>query len=248
MAEILKNCRLYTGGVDLTGVGNKIEVSGEAEEKDSTTWSSYDPGTDRVWKQVTAGNKMAKLSGAGLWEAGDPSKVDDASFAALGGRSSWTACPRGGAVGDVAYLTYALQGKYGVLGSQGDLAPWSADWTSAYPLARGVLAHPAGTARTATGTGTGVQLPAIATGSELIAALHVLSATGTTPSITVAIQSASDVAFASPTTRVTFGAATDRGGQAARLAGPITDTYYRATWTITGTGPSFLFVVSIGVA
>jgi hypothetical protein len=248
VAEILKNVRLFTGGCDLTGMSNKVGLEAEAEEKDVTTWGSYDVATDRIWKEVMAGNKSAKVAAAGFWEAGDPSMVDDAAWAGLGGVGAWTILPRGFAVGNVAWLTSALQAQYQLLGQQGEIAPWSASMSSAVPLVRGVLLHPPGTARTATGSGTAVLHVAVPAGGELIAGLHVLSVAGTTPSITVKVQSDDNIGMTSATDQITFAAATTRGSEVKRLAGPITDTYYRVGYTITGTTPSFLFVVSLGIA
>ncbi|HEY9416720.1 MAG TPA: hypothetical protein VIQ30_18350, partial [Pseudonocardia sp.] len=75
---------------------------------------------------------------------------------------------------------------------------------------------------------------AVASGQFAYAALHVFSA-GTT--MTVQVQSAATVGFASPTTRGTFSAATAVGGLwLTRVAGPITDTYWRLNVSaITGT-------------
>lgn len=249
MVELLKNVKLYSGGCDLTGAGNKIDVTAEVEEKDVTTWGDYDPATDRVWKAVQAGTASAKLTGGGFWEAGDPSKVDDALWGQLGGVGAWSAVPRGAAVGDLAWLTQALQGQYQLLGGVGDVAPWQASWSSRWPLVRGVLAHPPGTARTGTGAGNAVEHVAVPAGSHLYATLHVLSVAGEDAAITVAIESDTTGDFGgSESTRIEFDEATAIGGQAARAAGPITDTFYRVTWTISGTDPSFLFVVALGVA
>ena len=82
------------------------------------------------------------------------------------------------------------------------------------------------------------------------AALHVLSVAGTsTPTITVEIESDTEEAFGdTPETRLSFDAATAAGGQILRTsAGVHADTWYRPTWTITGTDPSFLFVVALGI-
>ncbi|MFY1669494.1 hypothetical protein ACN27G_06000 [Plantactinospora sp. WMMB334] len=250
MAEILSNVRLFVGGADLTGVGNKLEVAGEAEEKNVTRWSSYDEASGLVWKEVLGGTKSAKISGAGFWEAGDEQLVDDVAWEMLAATGELTAYPRGAGVGAPAWVTKALETQYQLLGQQGEVAPWSASWSNTWPLARGVVAHPPGTARTATGDGTAVPLPAVPTGGELIAVVHVLSVAGTgTPSLTVAIESDDTDDFdGSETTRITFPAATAVGGLAVRVGGPITDTFYRATWTITGSSPSFLFLVAFGVA
>jgi hypothetical protein len=113
---------------------------------------------------------------------------------------------------------------------------------------RGQFAHPPGTARTATGTGTGLEVGAVAAGARLYAALHVLSVSGTTPSLTARVESSADNTFAAPTTRLTFAAATAAGGQALRTDGSaITDTWWRVAWTVTGTTPSFMFAATLGI-
>jgi hypothetical protein len=109
--------------------------------------------------------------------------------------------------------------------------------------------HPNGTARTTTGTGTGIQLGAVTAAQRMYCNLHVLSISGTgTPTITVKLQSSVDNTFASPTDRIVFTAATALGGQASSALGAITDQWWRAQWTISGTNPSFLFAVSAGIA
>jgi hypothetical protein len=116
---------------------------------------------------------------------------------------------------------------------------------------RGQIAHPPGTPRTADGTGPALTLGAVPAGKRLYAALHVLSASGTTPSLTARIESAAtgDAGFTSPTTRLTFAAAAAPGGQILRTTGDaITDTRWRLAWTITGTTPSFLLAASAGIA
>ena len=246
-ATILTNVRLFTGAADLTGVSNKLELDAEREEKDVTTFlDSADP--DNGWKKVTGGLGSATASASGFWEALDISKVDDTSWADLGGISAWTACVTSSAVGSLAYFLKAMRGKYTLLGAVGDVNPWAAEAKSAWPLVRGTVMHPPGTARTTTGTGTAVQTGAVSATQQIYAALHVLSIAGTaTPTITVAIESNVDNTFGAPTTRLTFGAATVIGGQVIRAAGPITDTWWRAKWTISGSSPSFLFITSIGV-
>jgi hypothetical protein len=82
-------------------------------------------------------------------------------------------------------------------------------------------------------TGTAQQLGAVASGQYLYAAFHEFVA-GTT--ITGVLESNVDNTFGSPTTRITFGPITTQGGTwGTRVAGPITDTWYRLRITaITG--------------
>jgi hypothetical protein len=243
-ATVLTNVRLFVGGCDLTGQSNKVELGAEHEEKDSTTYASGG------WKEVLAGIGSWEASASGHWQAGDSSMVDDAAWSGLGGLGPWSAVPVGGAaVGDLTYFSRALEASYKLLGEVGEIAPWEATGKGAWPLVRGVVGHPPGTARTSTGSGTGQQLGAVAAGQRLYAAVHVLSVSGSsTPTITLGVESDSDNTFASPTTRITFTAATAAGGQILRTDGTaITDTWFRPTWTISGSTPSFLFITTLGV-
>jgi hypothetical protein len=240
---ILTNVRTFAVAADLTAASNKVELSTEVEDKDATNYAS------QGWKETMGGLASAEISAEGQWEAGDPSKVDDASWATLGGVGPWSiSANNGAAVGDLAYFTSALRADYKVGESVGEIAPWTSTAKSSWPLVRGQFAHPPGTARTATGVGTGLNLGAVAAGKRLYAALHVLSVAGTTPSLTARVESSVDNTFAAPTTRLTFTAATTVGGQILRTDGTaITDTWWRIAWTISGTTPSFLFAASLGI-
>lgn len=239
---VLLNARLFAVGADLTGASNKIELTAEVEEKERTNY--YSAGH----KELLGGLGSAEVMGEGQWEAGDSTLVDNASWAQLGGVGPWTVCPDNAAVGDLAWITQCMSSSYALGGTVGDIAPWSGKGASSWPLIRGQIAHPAGTARTSTGVGTGVQLGAVAANKRLYAALHVLSVSGTTPSITARIESDDNSGFTTPTTRATFTAATAAGGEALRTTGSaITDTWWRVAWTISGTTPSFLFATSFGI-
>lgn len=240
---ILTNVRAFASAVDLTSVSNKIELSAEVEGKDTTNYASDG------WKEQIGGLASAEISAEGQWEADDPSKVDDGAWATLGGVGPWSiSANNAAAVGALAYFTSALRADYKLGEAVGEVAPWTSTAKSAWPLVRGQFAHPPGTPRTATGTGTGLNLGALITGKRMYAALHVLSVAGTTPSITARVESAPDNTFAAPTTRLTFTAATAAGGQILRTNGTaVTDTWWRIAWTISGTTPSFLFLASLGV-
>lgn len=240
---VLTNVRLFAVGADLTGNSNKVEIQAEVEDKDATNYGS------QGWKELLGGLGNAQITGEGQWEAADPSKVDDASWAQIGGIGPWSTGPVGAAVGDPAYFTSFLRSSYEFLGEVGEVAPWKGMAKSAWPMVLGQIAHPPGTARTATGTGTGVNLGAVAAGKRLYASLHVLSISGTsTPTITARVESDADNTFASPTTQLTFTAATALGGETLRTSGSaITDTWFRLAWTISGTTPSFLFTGAIGI-
>lgn len=239
---VLIDARIYLASVDLTGFSNKVETAVTVTELDRTTFGS---GGSKV---RGGGLFDSKTALEGLWDSGDLTKPDDAFWANLGSATvPLTLVPELGTVGSLAYLNRVFESDYKYGGEIGKDQTWSADLKGNWPLVRGQILHPQGTARTATGTGTGVQLGSVAANQRLYACLHVLSVAGATPSLTVKVQSDTTSGFAAPTDRITFNAATALGGQASSALGAITDTWWRATWTISGTTPSFLFAVSAGV-
>lgn len=243
--QALLNCRIFAGAADLTAVSNKLDLAAEVEAKPATTFGSGG------WAEVLGGIGSGKFDVEGFWEASDPTKVDDAAWAAMGNPGAWTASPNDATVGAVAYFLNGMESKYAFLGQVGEIAPYKASVVSAsWPVVRGQFAHPPGTPRTTTGVGSSIQLGAVPAGKSLYAALHVLSvAGGGTPTITARVESDNATGFPSPLTVATFAAATVPGGQILRAAGPIVDDWFRLAWTITGTGPpSFLLVGAIGIA
>lgn len=245
MAKIvLFNVRAFAGATDLTAVTNKVEVDPKVEAVPVTNYGSAG------WVELLGGLAETDIMAAGFWESGaDASFVDPAMFAALGAVGPWSVAPDGAADGALAYLTNALTAEYKpIQGGVGDAAGFEAMAKGSTKLARGVIAHPPGTARTATGVGASNSIGALSASQSLYVNLHVLSVSGTTPSITVRIESDDNSGFTSPVTVTTFAAATAIGGQHLKVTGPTADSFFRAAWTVSGTTPSFLFLVTLGRA
>jgi hypothetical protein len=242
-AQVLTDVRIYLETADLTGWGNKIDVQASVADEDKTNFASGG------WKERAGGLFDTTCGIDGFWEALDASRPDDAWWAQLGqNQVALTVAPTSGAVGTLAYLTRGIASDYKQTGNMGKILAWSASVKGNWPLVRGQIMHPQGTPRTATGTGTGFQLGALSAAQRMYCCLHVLSISGTaTPTITVTLQSNVDNTFAAPTNRITFLADTALDGQALSVLGPVTDTWWRAIWTISGTTPSFLFAVSAGI-
>lgn len=243
---VLLNSRVFCSGVDLSGQGNKIEIGEETEVKAITNWRSGGA------EENLAGLAKIEISSEGQWEAGDPSRVDDSLWANRRTLEPWSVAATEASdtgVGSVMYLARAVRSKSQIWGQLGEVASWQVDARGSWPMARGQVAHPSGTPRTATGTGTAIQLGAVPAGRYLYANLHVLSIAGTsTPTITVTVQSDNAIGFPSPANLApAFAAVTAVGGQAIRIPGPITDDWFRLSWVISGSSPSFLFLVSLGI-
>lgn len=242
--KVLTNVRTFAGATDLTAVTNKVEIDPKVAAVNVTNYAS------EGWTELLGGLAETDIVAAGFWESGaDASFVDPATFAALGAVGPWSFAPDGATDGALAYLTNALTAKYQpIKGNVGDAAGFEATAKGSTKLARGVVAHPPGTARTATGVGSSFQIGALAANQSLYVNLHVLSVSGTTPSLTVRIESDNATGFPSAVTVGTFTAATAIGGQHMKISGPTTDDWFRAAWTVSGTTPSFLFVVTLGRA
>jgi hypothetical protein len=241
--QVLLNARYFVGPADLTSYNNKIELDDSMEEKETTNFGSGGA------KEVMAGIESVAIGAEGQWVAGDPGYIDDEMWAARRVIEAHTICPETAAVAALAYLTKAVRLDSKLFGQVGDVEPWMLAAAGSWPLARGVVLNNPGTALTVTGSGTAVQHIAVSTAAQyLYATLHVLSVSGTaTPTLTVKVQSDNAGGFPSATDRITFTAATAQGSQVTRVAGINADDWYRISYTISGTNPSFLAMVAVGV-
>lgn len=239
----LVDTKIFFAGADLTGFSNKVDLPTTAEPLGSTTFGSGG------WNERVGGLFDMQGSIEGFWQAGDESMPDDNFWTSLGTNAiPATFIPTGGTTdGDLAYVTKVFEARYDLSGQMGQLVAWAADLQGNAPVARGAVAVTSA-ARTATGTGTAVQMGAVGTAQRLYANLHVFAATGTSPTLAVKIQSASSSSFSSPTDRITFSTASAITGIPSSVVGNITDTWWRAVYTIAGTSPSFTFAVAFGVA
>lgn len=248
---VMLDSRVFVSGADLSGYSSKIEIGEEAEAKKTTNFRSGGA------EELLAGISKLEINGEGQWDvgtgvAGAVQLPDDSFWNNRRVLEPWTVGPNLSSdtnYGATMYLTKALRTKAVLFGEIGEVAKWEANAQGTWPLVRGVSAHPSGTPRTASGNGTATQVGAVPDAQTyLYANLHVLSIAGTsTPTLTVQVESDNAVGFPSTTVRGAFAAATTVSGQAIRIAGPFTDDWWRVTWTITGTNPSFLFLVSMGI-
>lgn len=155
----------------------------------------------------------------------------------------------GGAAGDASIFTRGLVRSIAAPGgADGDMATFALDWTSDTAVVYGQVAAPL-TARTATANGSVLTMTGPTATQRVYAGLHITAVSGTTPSLTAKVQSATTGGFGSPTDRITsFTAASATGWQWASAAGAITDGFWRFVFTISGTTPSFTCAAVIGVA
>lgn len=249
----LNDVSVAYGGLDLTTQSNKVSIAVSFNQLENTT---YRNGGFRGYQ---AGLADTDISVDGYWQAGTDSATpafyypDQGLFTELTSTASGTpiSVATGQAIGSVAYLTRAKEFSYQLLGSVGELAPFTASAKGNQPVVRGITLSDPDTQLTATAyadAGTpGRLLGATSSTQTLYAALHVFTASGTTPSLTARIDSDSTAAMSDPTTVGTFSAATGPSSQFLSVAGVNADTYYAVHFTISGTLPKFKALVTVGI-
>lgn len=241
----LNDVDILAGGLDLSCFSNQVQLETTVAEVDATTFCSGG------WTVPIAGRRSSMLTASGPTDmatatASQQSAVDEILAVTNGTEYVLSLVPMGSSVGAVGYFTRGVLMSRTVLqGSVGDLATHSVSFGGNQPVIRGTV----DTASTITSTGSsaGAQLGAVSATQRVWAAVHFLTAGGTTPSITVKVQSDNNSGFTSPTDRITFTAANAKGAQFGSTLGAITDDYWRATWTVSGTSPSFETRVLIGI-
>ncbi len=238
---ILKDARVWMGGYRVSGSINRTVLDYSAEQQDNTA-------LEHTARSREAGLLMAALQMEGFYSAG-VGAID----AVLNGYHALadvpvTVCPiEAAAEGSRCFTFQADVADINRSGAVGDLLKISAgaEQSGGIPLARGQLLHNA--TRSASGNGSAWQLGALSATQRLVAALHILTADGTTPSLTVKVQSDDNSGFTSATDRITFSAKDAIGYDWGSVSGAITDDYWRASFSISGTLPSFVFVLAAGI-
>lgn len=238
--QVLTNCKLWLAGYDLSGDMNALGLTYAAELQENTTF-----GSDT--RTRAGGLKTIVAQHEGLWNANGSDGPDDVLFSRIGASNvPMSVAPTTGAAGEVAYTFRCALGNYVPGGQVGEMFRFSvsAEGSDGAPLVKGTVLHN-GT-QTATGTGTGYLIGAASSGQRVYGALHVLSASAS-DTLDVVVQSDTASNFPSPVTALTFAQQTAVGSDWQSAAGPITDTYYRVSFTLGGTSPSFEFVVVLGI-
>jgi len=235
--QLLNNCGIYLSGYELSGFSNTVGLILSKDLFDATTFG--DGSRSRV-----PGLPDATFSAAGCWS---PQEVDAVLQDKIGDIDELVSLAADNVVGGVVYFFRGVEGQYQVDAAVNNVAKWTMSGsTSRSPVVRGnILYRRLGAS--ASSNSTGLQLSGAASDETVYAALHVIGASGTLPSLTVKVQSADNGAFTGLTDQHTFAAKTAIGSEWLEIEGPITDDYWRVNFTISGTDPVFSFVVMLGI-
>lgn len=231
----LTDATVWVDDYDWTGDSNDVGLNVSVAELDGTPFGA---GGFHV---RYAGLKDVDFSLKGFWS----STADAHGVPNLGTANQAVTVSDGDAEGSIAYFAQLGAFRYQPFGKIGDLVPFMLDAknTGPYGAIRGMTTLKKTTVTTTGAKGTGVQLGAVGSTSYLYAVVHCFTA-GTTA--TVKIQSDDNSGFTSATDVATLPAITTAGATwMTRVAGPITDTYFRVNVdAITG---SFSLAAAIGI-
>jgi len=235
--QVLLTPKVWFGGYDLSADLSAAAFDGSTPPIDFTNFASAGNYEGKPGIRKTA------FSMAGFFNA---QPTDEQLQAAL----SLTAIPASfapltGVEGEPAYSMQCNLATYAPGAPVGEAFKFSASGDGTGPLVRGTILNNA--ARITTGSGTIFQLGAVGAAQGIYAALHVVAVAGGTPTLAVILQSASTGGFGSPTTRLTFTSATGITSEWKQALGAITDQYWRLSWTIGGSSPSFTVVDVAGI-
>ena len=243
MAEqAFNDVQFIAGSFDFSGHGNSMELTYGAELIEATPFNlgfhNRIPGYESF-----EGNLQGFLN--------DATAVDEWLEANLGVRGEpLSVAPNVGTTGNLCYLTNIVNGTYNFGGPVGDPGTFTFEFSSGGPTVRLVRGFSLDKLNlTATVDGSGVDVGAVSATQTLYAALHCTRWGGTTTSVDVLIESdAGDTWAGAETTRFTFAQLTDIGSEWMSLGpGAITDTWYRATFTVAGAAPDVDVFVSLGI-
>lgn len=237
---VLTNAGLWVAEYNLAGDANMLSLGSAAELLDDTVIGDS-------FRSRCGGLRKFAFAAEGFWN----DLTDAYAFGDVGlSNLPVTIAPAGVSAGSTAFVGLMSQGDYTPQnGSIGELSKFSISGEGVgLPIARGqVLAN---STVSASGTGTACLIGAASAAQTVCMALHVLSMSGTSPTLAVVVQSDDNIGFTSPVTVATFATASPGTNlfQFTSVAGPRADTYYRVSFTVGGTGPSISFVAALGLA
>lgn len=227
---VLKDSQIWYGGYDLTSTASEVSIDATVATVAVTTFGDGGNVVNIAGLQDASASVMTFL---------DPLISEPALSGGLGTIDLLTvsAFPTNGVLtaGDQCYALRGLLKSEKQPLKVGDAARIDATLVEAQSegILRGSVLVPS-TSVSATGNGSVVNLGAQTSPAVAYLGIHVFGITGDR-TVTVKLQSAAAVGFASPTDRVTTGVLSAKGSTFATSTTATTNAYWRATYTLGGT-------------
>lgn len=240
--RIISTAKVLIGGYDVSGYHNKVTATVSRDMLPADQFG-------KTGKCRKAGNWDWNVAHSGFWDGG--ATTIDGVLRGILSSSLMTVCPQAGAAGETsAWFGNIMAPNYETGGTVGGLTTFAgvAQLQDGYPPINGTILQAADI--TTTGTGTGYEVGAVSATQKVYCGMHVTSSTGAANrTLDVIVQSASEGTFGAPTTRFTFTQATTAvtSEYQTPVAGEITDTFWRISYTRGGTSGTFTVYVVLGI-
>ncbi len=232
---------IYIGPFDLSNDCNSIDGKVDLNDLDVTTFGSGG------WHARIAGLADVSLDLEGFTNLGSGNS-EQYLFSILGTTNNVATI----GVVDGSQGTDALMLRTIDLGHEqslkvGDAAGFKVPMKgTSVAVSNGFIVWGKSTVAASTSSGTYISVGAVATTQYLYGTQHVFAFSGT--SIVTTIKSATNSSGLGATTRLTFTSQNTASAEfAARVAGPITDTFWGASTTIVGSTASVTLAVAMGI-
>lgn len=242
MAKAILDARIYLAECDLSGTANAAALNLKTDVVECTAFSD-------AYKDKLAGMTDVICDVSGFFSAeattGNP---DTKMFTQLGlSNALLTMATGAGAFGETAYFFRPVLTQYTPLeGKVGDVAAFKLHGEGTGELIKGSILIPK-TALVLTGAGAGLELGALSAAETIYCGLHIFEVSGTLPTLDLLLESDVDDNWSSATTQITFAEKSAVGFDWQTKAGAVADTYWRLSYTIGGTLPSFTIAVVAGI-
>lgn len=235
---ILRDCAIYYGGYDLTSTANSIEFDASCASVDLTTFGSAGAHVLAAGLRDGSANVTTFLDTATSEAA---LKTDNVGQTEL---LTAVAFPTGGTVtaGDRCYAMRGLLKSSKTPRKVGEAEQIEAMMPQAQRegvLGGTVILAPVSV--NSSGTGSVLNLGAVAAGQTVYFGVHVIASSGNR-TITPVLQSASAAGFGTPTDRVTLSSISSVGASFGSSSTATTDAYWRISYTTGGSSGSVTVV------
>lgn len=233
----LTDQRLFLDGYEVTTVSNTVKIEATKDVKEATPFNA-------AWREKLPGLKDFSCGCGGYMDVGD---AESAIFEELNDSGFiFTVTPETQTAGSLAFIMKAVASSLNILGSVGEVAPFSLGAGGNSVMAKGMIFAPLA-AVIATGDGTVINFPDATSGQTLTIAVHIVAVSGTNPTLTMVVESSAVVGMTTPTTIITTASQNAVGALYQQAVLANTNKYFRVRFTVGGTNPSFTVIVSASI-
>ena len=239
---VLRDIKIAYGGRDLSGELSSLNMEFNADTPDATVLSD-------TARRRLPGLLSINSTHNGWWDSVSAlDSLDEDLFTQVGTDPLLvTASPNGGAQGEPSFSWQALTAEYSPGATVGEVFAFTFNTQGDSRLIKGVVMENGVFGSTVNGTARQVGAVSDSPLQRIYSSVHVLAASGTTPTLDVTVESDDAMGFGSPVTRMTHPQFGGRGADLQILDGPITDDWWRLVLTIGGGSPSFTVFGALGI-